>query len=91
VWLVMFGVVALFTFATPGVSDTDFNDTESPLSVSFAVLPQARLGLPTPSESRVSAEFRNFEVAHFGISYGEQDRHRAPAADLQPLLCVFLI
>ncbi len=88
----MFGVVALFTFATPGVSDTDFNETESPLSVSFAVLPQARLGLPTPSESRVAAEFGNsLEVAHSRISYREQDRHRPPAADLQQLLCVFLI
>jgi len=92
VWLVMFGVVALFTFATPGISDADFNETESPLSVSFAVLPQAKLGLPIPSESRVADKFRNsLEVAHSRISYHEQDRHRAPATDLQQLLCVFLI
>ena len=88
----MFGVVAVFTFATPGVSDTDFNETESPLGVSFAVLPQARIGLPTPSESRVSAEFGNsLEIADSRISYREQDRHHAPTDNLQKLLCVFLI
>jgi hypothetical protein len=88
----MCGVVAVFTLAMPGISDTDFNETESPLNVSFAALPQAGLGLPTPSESRLSDDFgSSLNVAHSRTSYREQDRHLRPAADLQQLLCVFLI
>lgn len=93
VWLLMFGVMALFTFATPDLTDTAFSETESPLTVSFAALPQVRPGLPIPAASRVSDEFRNsLEIANSRTPYGsEQNRHRPPAADLQKLLCVFLI
>jgi len=91
VWLVVLGVVALFTLAAPDVTDTAFNETESPLTVSFAALPQARLGLPILPVNQLSGEFRNSPkpLTH-RVRYGnEQNRARTP--DLQRLLCVFLI
>ena len=93
VWLAMLGVVALFTLATPDIPDTAFNETELPLTVSFAAWPQARLGLPIPSARRVSEELKDsLEVSNSRIPFGsQQDQHRAPTADLQKLLCVFLI
>jgi hypothetical protein len=91
VWLVVLGVVALFTLATPDVTNTAFSETESPLTVSLAILPQAKPGLPTPPVSQRSGEFRNSpKLLTHRVRYGnEQNRARTP--DLQRLLCVFLI
>jgi hypothetical protein len=89
----MLGVVALVTLATPDIPDTAFNETELPLAVSLAALPQARLGLPLPSASRATEEFQNsLDVSNSRIPFGsERDRHRAPTPNLQKMLCVFLI
>ena len=93
VWLLVFGVVALFALATPDITDTAFDEVEAPLTASFAALPQARLQLPMPAMSPGSHAFGNFlKISNSLInSRREQDPHRAPTADLQKLLCVFLI
>jgi len=89
----MFGLVALFTFATPDVSDTPFSETDAPLTVSFSALPQARLGPPILSASRWADKFRNsFDVPNPHAGYGvEHERRSVQTAGLQKLLCTFLI
>jgi hypothetical protein len=89
----MFGLVALFTLATPDISDTPFSEADAPLTVSFSALPQARLGPPILSASRVSDEFRNsFVVPNPHAGYGaEHERRSVQTALLQKLLCTFLI
>jgi len=89
----MFGLLALFTLATPDIADTTFNETDLPLTVSFAALPQTRLGPPVLSAIRLSNEFGNrFDVPNPRARYGvEHERHAVRTVGLQKLLCTFLI
>jgi len=93
IWFVMFGLVALFALATPDIADTAFSETDPPLTVSFAALPQARLGPPVLLTARVSDRFTNrLDIPNLRAGYGvERDRHAVRTAGLHKLLCTFLI
>jgi len=95
VLLTMLGVLAVFMCSPLDISDTAFDETDRPLTASYAVLPQARVAPDTVTSRRfLSNEFRHsFEMPRRAATYGKkQDQRPARSSPrLQELLCVFLI
>ena len=91
VLLVMFGLGALFAFATADNADTAFNEMDRPLAVSSATLPQARPIIPSSAGGHLSWEFGSFVEALNSRVPNQQDSRSAHANDLHTLHCVFLI